>query len=119
MKKLLVIGFLFLGGFAKGQVVPLDSVRSHEGTLTTICDKVWDTFVSKTGNIYLNYGGTFLNNSFTAVIFAKDTANFKEFKPQEFLKGKKVCVTGTVTIYKDKPQIVIKNPNQIRIPDQE
>lgn len=34
-------------------------------------------------------------------------------KPEEYYHGAKVCVTGRIGIYKDKPQIEISSKNQI------
>jgi DNA/RNA endonuclease YhcR with UshA esterase domain len=60
----------------------------------------------------------------------KDDKNFTVFIPQEALekfakakiedfdahyKGKTVRVTGTVTLYRDKPQTKVEDPDQIKI----
>jgi|SRR5262249_45404325 DNA/RNA endonuclease YhcR with UshA esterase domain len=62
----------------------------------------------------------------------KDDKNFTVFIPKEALekfakakiedfdahyKGKTVRVTGTVTLYQDKPQIKVEDPEQIKIID--
>ena len=33
--------------------------------------------------------------------------------PEEFYKGKEVCITGKIELYKDKPQIVVTSKSQI------
>ena len=33
--------------------------------------------------------------------------------PEEFYKGKEVCIIGKVELYKNKPQIVVTSKNQI------
>ena len=40
----------------------------------------------------------------------------KQFKhiPEDILKGKDVCIYGKIILYKDKPEIVISNPNRIQ-----
>ena len=118
MKNLLIPVFILFVGIVNGQVVPLDSVGNHVGALTTVCDSVWSTFVSKSGTVYLNFGGSFPKNTFSAVIFSKDTSKFQEYRPVEFLKHKKVCITGMIDIYKGKPQIIVKGPNQVRAEDE-
>jgi len=34
--------------------------------------------------------------------------------PEDILKGKDVCIYGKIILYKNKPEIVISNPNQIQ-----
>ena len=51
---------------------------------------------------------------FTAVIFRSDFGKFRK-QPELYYKGKKVQVTGKIKEYKGKPQIILKDPSQIRI----
>ena len=51
---------------------------------------------------------------FTAVIFQSDFGKFPK-QPELYYKGKKVQVTGKVKEYKGKPEIILKDPSQIRI----
>jgi DNA/RNA endonuclease YhcR with UshA esterase domain len=39
--------------------------------------------------------------------------------PAAHFKGKKVRVTGTVKLYRDKPQIVVEKAEQIRVVEKE
>lgn len=98
------------------QTVPLDSVQFYIGKTITVCSKVQSTFVTKgeKKTTYINFGKPYPNTTFTAVIFASDSSNFK-YIPSEYLKAKTVCITGKVVLYKDKPQMIIKKEEQIRI----
>ena len=60
----------------------------------------------------LNFGGTFPNHVFEAVIFAGD---FKTFPDLEKLEGKTVELSGKITEYKGKPQIVLKTKSQLKV----
>lgn len=95
------------------QIVSPDSARFHEGFLTTVCGKVIDTYQSKSKTIFLNFGNSYPNHTFTGVIMAKDTVNFK-YKPADYLKGKEICVMGMIKMYNNKPEVIIKSSNQIR-----
>jgi endonuclease/exonuclease/phosphatase family metal-dependent hydrolase len=53
---------------------------------------------------------------FTAVIFEKDLGNFPK-PPKEMYSGKIVRVGGTVSMFKDQPQIVVTKPDQIQVLD--
>lgn len=98
------------------QTVPLDSVQFYVGKTITVCSKVQSTFVTKgeKKTTYINFGKPYPNNTFTAVIFSSDSAIFK-YNPSEYLKAKNVCITGKVELYKDKPQMIIKKEEQIRV----
>jgi DNA/RNA endonuclease YhcR with UshA esterase domain len=69
--------------------------------------------------IFLNSEENFRDkNNFTLVIEKKTLAKFKKAKidnPAAHFKGKKVQVTGTVTLYNKKPQIKVEDPGQIKI----
>jgi DNA/RNA endonuclease YhcR with UshA esterase domain len=56
--------------------------------------------------------------NFTVVIDAKATAKFKEAKiddPAVHFIGKTIRVTGKVVLFKDKPEIKVEDPDQIKI----
>ena len=92
------------------------SAKFYDGKTVTICSKVQSTFTSQgeKKNTYLNFGQPFPDATFIAVIFEKDLPNFK-YVPADFLKDKKLCITGKVSIYKDKPQIIVSSEDQIKV----
>lgn len=98
------------------QTVSLDSIKFYVGKTITVCSKVQSTFVTKGDKktTYINFGKPYPNNTFTAVIFSNDSANFK-YIPSKYLKEKNVCITGKVELYKGKPQIIMKKEEQIKI----
>ena len=117
MKKLLLlITSICLWQISFSQTVPLDSVQFYEGKTITVCSKVQSTFLTKgeKKTTYINFGKPYPNTTFTAVIFEGDLANFK-YTPSEYLKDKQVCLTGKITIYKDKPQMIISSAEQIKV----
>jgi micrococcal nuclease len=104
---------LFFSTFSYAQTVPPDSAKYHEGSLTIVCGKVMGTFKSKSGTTFINFGAAFPNQTFSAVIMESSLEKFS-YQPVDYLKNKDVCVTGMVKMYKEKPEILIKGPNQIR-----
>ncbi len=93
--------------------VPAEQAAAVVGQTTTVCGKVYST--KFTGKItYINMGGDYPNNPFTAVIMIKNRSNFA-YKPEETLPGKTICITGTVQNYKGKPEIVVENEDQIKV----
>jgi hypothetical protein len=115
MKTFLTLLFFSCFSICSAQVVNPDSAKYFDGSLTTVCGKVSGTFKSKTSTIFISFEKPYPDNPFTAVIMAKDSINFKEYDPVTYLVDKKVCVMGKVRIYKDKPEIEVKSPNQLRI----
>ena len=56
--------------------------------------------------------------NFTLFINSASAAKFRKggiADPAERFKGKKVRATGTVKLYKDRPEIVLDDPKQIEV----
>jgi DNA/RNA endonuclease YhcR with UshA esterase domain len=56
--------------------------------------------------------------NFTAFINEAGAEKFREAKvddPAAHFKGKTVRVTGTVKLYRDKPEIVVEDPKQVEV----
>jgi hypothetical protein len=119
MKKLVLLSF-FLGSIAflyaqSPQTISADSIKFYEGKLVTVCEKVVDTHVTKESKVtYLNMGHPYPAQSFTVVIFASDAPHFP-YDPAVYLKGKNICITGTVKLYKDRPEIIVNRPEQLQV----
>jgi DNA/RNA endonuclease YhcR with UshA esterase domain len=63
---------------------------------------------------FINLGAAYPNSLLTVVIHADDRGNFPQ--PVETMyDNKNVCVTGTITEFKGRPQITISNPKEIAI----
>src|SRR6185436_683414 len=116
MPKLIVL-FFFLNTTVIAQTTTPDSAKYFEGSLKTVCGTVSNTDIGHSVAIFINFGRPFQLSDFMAVIFATDTAKFTQYKPEEYLSDKFICVSGTIKMYKGKPEIIVKSPDQIRIPD--
>lgn len=117
MKHFLVfISVIFSLGKINSQTVSVNDAHKYVDQNITVCAKVVETHVSKGESkvIYLNLDKPYPNNPFTIVIFEKSADNFS-YNPLEFLKNKNICVTGKVTLYKNKPQIIANTQDQIKI----
>jgi DNA/RNA endonuclease YhcR with UshA esterase domain len=56
--------------------------------------------------------------NFTAFINQEGAKKFKEAKiddPSAHFKGKTVRVTGTVKLYRERPEIVVEDPDQVKV----
>jgi hypothetical protein len=64
--------------------------------------------------VYLNFGGTYPNNTFTVTISGRVSGAEHEALEERF-NGKEVMVKGRVELYKDKPQIEVQHMEDIQV----
>ena len=117
MKKLLLlITSICLWQISFSQTVPLICVLFCEGKKIGVYSKVQCTFLTKgeKKTTCQSFVKPSPNANFTAVIIEGDVAKFK-YTPAEFLKDKNICITGKVTNYKDKLQMIIESEEQVKV----
>lgn len=93
--------------------VTAKEVVNYVGKEVTLCDSVYSARAMDNISL-LNIGGKFPKEIITMVIFKSDRGKFKK-EPVELYNNKRICITGKVTLYKDKLQIVVNDPKQIKI----
>lgn len=96
--------------------IKLEEVSRHIGDSVTVCGQVDDLRYfesSKNSPTFLNIGGKYPNQLLTVVIWGDVRKQFKN-NPDE-LKGKQVCITGRIILFKDRPEIVIGQPEQLSV----
>ncbi|MES1249231.1 MAG: S1/P1 nuclease, partial [Chitinophaga rupis] len=110
-----VLNELFKNGLV-GDAAPLASAATpaNPDKQTTVCDKVYSTKKLESGMVFLNLGGDYPNQKLSVVIRKKDVGKFS-FSPEMAFKDKTICVTGLLGEYNGKAEIVVSEPNQIRI----
>jgi hypothetical protein len=83
--------------------------KAHVGEVATVTGKVFSFRVTQKGDVFLNIGGTYPNQPFTAVCFqgAIPADDLKKFD------GKTVKVTGEIKDYNGQIEIVLERTNQI------
>src|SRR6266853_310188 len=82
----------------------------HVGENATVTDRVDGVHQSGKGNIFLNMGGKYPNQAFTAFIPSSSAAQFSNYQQYE---GRTVAVSGKIALYKGKPEIIVNSPSQI------
>jgi hypothetical protein len=60
---------------------------------------------------FLDLDKPYPNAPFTAVIFGDDRPKFGT--PETSLRGKRICVTGQISDYHGRPEIVLTEPSQL------
>ena len=96
-----------------GPITPAQAA-AHIGETATVCGKVYSTKLLSNGPIFLNMGAEYPDNPFAAVIMFDKRSSFS-YKPEEYLQGKNICVTGMVKNYKGKPEIVVEKEGQVKM----
>jgi hypothetical protein len=85
------------------------------GQVATVCGRVASAKYASDANgkpTFLNLDKPFPNHVFTAVIWGKDRGAFR-YAP-ESLAGRHICVSGTVQLYREKAEIVVSAPDQLK-----
>ena len=82
----------------------------HVGETATITGTVDSVHQSSKSNIFLNMGGKYPNQAFTAFIPSSSAGQFPN--PQQY-EGRTVSVSGKISLYKGKPEIIVNSPSQI------
>jgi hypothetical protein len=114
--KLLVASTLF-GSWAfsttAAPISPEDAARQI-GDTATVCGRVASAMFE--ANVHdqpalLDLGKPAPNAVFTAVIYGADRSKFGT--PETSLLGQPICVTGQISDYRGKPEIVLTKPSQL------
>lgn len=113
MKKIFLFTcFAVTSFFAKSQTLILaKDAPSYIGKSVTICDSVYGTKSLEKINL-INLGGNYPKELLTVVINKEDISKFSS-EPASMYIGNKICVTGTVSEFKGKFQIIVTEPKQI------
>jgi len=115
---LIVACFLFflLAFYTSAQTnkITAAEAKDHVGETRTVCGKVASTHFasnSKGQTTSLNLDEPYPKEIFTIFIWGSDRAKFGT--PETKYKGARVCVTGKITSYRGKPEIIATEASQI------
>ncbi len=97
---------------AVAAAIPDSQAVSHVGQIQTVQGTVSNVHVSGKGTVFINFGASYPNQDFTAVIFASSAAAFGDVMR---LEGKKLAVTGPITMWKGKPEMILRAPASLRV----
>ena len=99
---------------ANGADLRPEDAASHLGETATVCGVVasakFETHARSQPTL-LDLGKPYPHAVFTAVIYGDHRSKFGT--PETSLHGKHVCVTGQISDYHGKPEIVLTDPSQL------
>jgi len=84
---------------------------THIGEYATIEGAPVTVYTSKKGTVFFDYCKEYDSCPFSAVIFSSDASKFDNLPGYE---GKDILVTGAISSYEGRAEIVIKDPSQIQ-----
>jgi len=93
----------------KGITAP--EIKNHIGEIVTLNDIVTGVHVTEKV-AYLNFGNKFPKNDFSGVVFA---GKYELFGDLNIFNNERVEITGNVSLFRNKPQIILNSPDQIKI----
>ena len=98
------------------KTIKIEDASNYIGEKVKICTRIYGSKYNENSKAptLLDAGANYPNNPLTLVIWADKRANFKN-PPEVFYKGKNICVTGTLQLYKGKPEMIITKEEQIEL----
>jgi hypothetical protein len=81
------------------------------GKSACVAGLVLRVYAARTGNTFLDFCQDYRTCPFTSVIFAADKNKFGDLAS---LQGKRVEIRGDVVTYQGHPEIIIRDPRQVR-----
>ena len=82
----------------------------HIGEYASVRGTLVNAHTSSSGTVFLDFCKDYKTCPFSGVIFADDADKFGDLSRYE---GQTVTLTGKISLYKDKAEIILSNPNQI------
>lgn len=83
---------------------------AHVGEYASVRGTLVDAYTSKTGTVFLDFCKSYKTCPFTAVIFADDAKKFGDLSRYQ---GISLTLTGKISSYQGKAEIVLSSPSQI------
>jgi hypothetical protein len=116
-KTLFVLAIMLVSGHSYAQQIKPEEAKNHIGDSLTVCGSVDGGKYLENANrqpTLLDMGGSYPNQALTLLIWGDNRSRFS-YKPEEDLRGKEVCVTGKIILYKDKPEIILDSEAQVKV----
>ena len=87
----------------------------HVGSLASVRGTLVDSYISKTGTVFLDFCENYKTCPFSAVIFADDAKKFGLPGQGDLSSyvGKVITVTGKIVSYEGRAEIVLSSPSQL------
>lgn len=105
------LGFLVLAAPALAYVITPADAGKHVGQMVTVEGIVSNVHTAPSGITFIDMGGRYPHNAFTAVIFSDYARKFPDVGD---LGGRTVDITGAIALHNGKPEIILKSADQLK-----
>jgi hypothetical protein len=92
--------------------VDFRAAGSHAGETGCVSGRVLKVFTSGGGNTFFDFCEDYHDCPFSSVIFSSDKRKFGNLQS---LTGRQIEIRGRITVYQGRPEIIIRDPDQIRM----
>ncbi|HDR90300.1 MAG TPA: hypothetical protein ENN63_11840 [Bacteroidetes bacterium] len=86
----------------------------HIGELRTVYGKVTDTYYARETDEYFLYFGAYYPYHDFCVVLPGNIARRFSWNPERYFRNDYIMVTGLITEFEGKPEMVVKHPDQVR-----
>ena len=95
--------------------VPAYNAFFHIGDVRNVYGRVHEVWYSwSTDEYYLYFGGSYPYHDFTVILSGRDARRFDRY-PEAFFAGRYIWVTGLVSTFEGKPEIMVKRTSQVHL----
>ncbi|HJX70980.1 MAG TPA: hypothetical protein VJ346_03480 [Bacteroidales bacterium] len=101
-------------GYRIHTISAYDAILYH-GEVINVYGKVYEVFYSRQTDEYVLYFGAYYPYHDMSVVVPGWVARRMSRWPEEFFERQHVIVTGLITTFEDRPEIVVRNTGQLRI----
>jgi len=95
-----------------GGCVGISDAASLIGEDACVSARVLRVYTSRAGNTFLDFCADYRQCPFASVIFEPDREKFGDLNK---LRGRRVEIRGLVSMYQERAEIIIRDPDQIRV----
>jgi hypothetical protein len=96
-------------------VVPAYDAEFYIGDVAKVYGKVYDVYYEYQNDEYFLYFGDYFPYQDFSVVVPGIEARAYSRRPERFFSGSHIAVTGYVSDFEDKPEIVVRRASQIEI----
>lgn len=91
-------------------IINYTEAPKHVGEYASVRGTLVETYTSKTGTVFLDFCANYKTCPFSGVIFADDAKKFGDLSKYN---GKTITLTGKISSYQGKAEIVLSSPSQL------
>jgi hypothetical protein len=95
--------------------IPAYHAWGHIGEVRNVYGRVHEVYYAwSTDEYYLYFGGQYPYQDFTVILKGRHARRFSR-NPEYYFRGRSLWVTGLVSIFEGKPEIMVKRSHQVHL----